>query len=84
MSHSHARDVLLKERWSSDSIEDLYIEYIDRGAADDRSILQGSEIVHIGRSFLELSGGSNISFHRVTRIYRGKELIWERFLKGGP
>jgi len=84
MSSGLPRDVLLKERWSSGSIEDLSIEYLNRGAPGDRSFISGSDIVHLGRSFMERSDGTKIPFHRVTAIFRNDASIWGRTVKEAP
>ena len=84
MSRVLPRDVLLKERWTVGSLEDLSIEYINRGAPGDRSSISGSDIVNLGRSFMELTDGTKIPFHRVTAILRKKNSIWERTIRAAP
>lgn len=84
MSHVLPRDVLLKERWTVSSLDGLSVEYINRGAPGDRSIIYGSDITNLGRSFMELTDGTKIPFHRVTAILRQKNSIWERPIKAAP
>ena len=70
MSIRSPRDALLELRWANGSLSGVYIAIIDRGSPDDRSIIDGPMIVHIGRSFMDLEGGTKIPFHRVTEVKR--------------
>ncbi|MBN1389927.1 MAG: DUF504 domain-containing protein [Candidatus Thermoplasmatota archaeon] len=83
MSNYLPRDILLRERWSKDDLARTSVEYVDRGAPAERSVLSGASISHIGRSFLEIDDDKMIPFHRLTRIFFGDECIWERSITGG-
>ena len=78
MTERFIRDALLKRKWSDEDLDELTIEYISRGSPGDRARFHGHEILHIGRSFVELSEGTMIPFHRMTGIFKGDELIWSR------
>lgn len=78
MTERFIRDVLLKRKWSEEDLDELSIVYISRGAPGDRSVFKGSDIVHIGKSFIEFSDGNLIPYHRMLEIYKKEELIWSR------
>ena len=78
MTERFIRDALLKSKWSRGDLEELTVIYISRGSPDNRSEFKGSEIEHIGKSFVELSEGTKIPFHRMIEIQRGTETIWSR------
>ena len=63
------------------SFEEVYVEYIDRGAPGDRSGVGGGEISQLDRDYMVIEsteGQSFIPYHRVTAIrYRGR-LLWDR------
>ncbi|MGA1872743.1 MAG: DUF504 domain-containing protein [Thermoplasmatota archaeon] len=81
MIEGTARDVLLKQKWSGGGLSDIIIEYLDRGSPGDVGIIAGSDVDHIGRSFVELLDGTKIPFHRLMRIKEMDILIWERKVK---
>jgi uncharacterized protein (UPF0248 family) len=80
MTERFVRDTLLKRKWSDsdNGLQELSIVYVSRGSPGDISRFQGSEIDHIGRSFVELIGGTMIPYHRIVEVYKGKDLIWSR------
>lgn len=70
------RSVLNRLKWTKD-LSGVEIWYRHRGAPGDMRMLDGSEILSIGRSFLETATAS-IPYHRILKItYRG-ELVFDR------
>ncbi|MDD1741897.1 MAG: DUF504 domain-containing protein [Methanotrichaceae archaeon] len=61
--------------------EKVRIEYVNRGAIGDRTEIQGSEIIEVGKFGLEVTSEKAsilIPFHRIRRItYEGK-VLWEK------
>jgi uncharacterized protein (UPF0248 family) len=76
-----AREVLLEMKWSGYGIHDITISYVSRGSPGDIALIGGMEISKIDRSFLILSDGTHIPFHRLRKIENDKEILWIR--KGG-
>ena len=81
MTERFARDVLLRSKWSNDSLDHISIIYISRGSEGGRDSLRGDEIEHIGRSFLELKDGGMIPFHRITGIQMDGKMVWSRKIR---
>ena len=73
---SNIRDILNRIKWTKD-IDKISIWYVHRGAPDDTKILDGSEIIHVGRSFLETKSAS-IPFHRILKIVYDDEVLFDR------
>ena len=78
MTERFIRDALLKSKWSRGDLKELTITYISRGSPGDRSEFKGSEIQNIGRSFVELTEGTMIPFHRMVEIHKGDDIRWSR------
>jgi uncharacterized protein (UPF0248 family) len=85
------RDVLNKIRWDEGeaALAELEIWYLHRGAPDDTMVIAGRDVKDIERSYLVLRAGeqeTRIPFHRVLRIVRGPQTVWERRAKApaGP
>ena len=75
------RSTLNELRWRHDALEEAVIHYVHRGAPGDRAILRGEDITELGRSFITVvrdGEESMIPYHRVFRIDRAEEVIWER------
>ena len=57
------------------------VTYIDRGAPNDRSVVEGPKIGLLDRDYLEAvseEGTRPVPYHRITEIsYRGR-VIWDR------
>ena len=76
MTARTARDVLLKARWG-EGLEGYLVIIKDRLSLSGRSIINGSSIRGIGRSYIEMDD-SRIPFHRVLEIEHNGEIVWSR------
>jgi len=63
------------------SFEEVWVEYINRGAPGDRASTSGREISQLDRDYMVIEsprGQSFIPYHRITAIrYQGR-LLWDR------
>ncbi len=66
----------IKWRYSPE-LEGVEIWYLHRGAPDDTKIIEGSEVINIGRDVLETESAS-IPYHRIRRIIFNGKLIFDR------
>lgn len=48
------------------------------GAPGDRKSIAGERVTAMGRSFFEVDGETQIPYHRVQRILRGTEVLYDR------
>lgn len=64
-------------RWSN-SLEELEICYLHRGAPGDLKCINGGEITSLGRSFFEISNRTKIPYHRIRTIKKGEAIIFAR------
>lgn len=75
------RATLNELKWRWQALDEARIVYKHRGAPDDEATAEGSDIVALGRSFITLErpeGTVQLPYHRVFRIDRGDEEIWNR------
>lgn len=78
---SGPRAQLNELKWHHDALAEAIVHYVHRGAPGDRAAIDGEDIVDLGRSFITIrtpDGQGKIPYHRVFRIDRGQETIWER------
>jgi uncharacterized protein (UPF0248 family) len=57
------------------------VEYVDRGAPDDRSEVSGSDIRVLDAYYFEIAseqGVKNIPYHRIRKLMYNGETVWER------
>jgi len=55
------------------------VDYVDRGAPDDRSKVQGDRIVALDAQYLEVDAGTHVAcipYHRVRQIRYEGETMW--------
>ena len=83
----YPREALNRLRWTEgEDLDDATIWYVHRGALGGVVSISGSDIISLGRSFIQVEGAS-IPYHRITRVeYRGgvifdKEAERRRHLK---
>lgn len=66
---------------------DVIVCYVDRGAPDDCSCVEGDRITHLDSYYMEITsprGLTAIPYHRIREIrYRG-EILWKKPLLPGP
>lgn len=73
-----SRDILNELKWTrSKSLERAEIFYVHRGAPNDYKIIEGEEILDLGRSFIKLEDG-HIPYHRIFQIVYEGEVIFSR------
>lgn len=75
------REVLNELKWRHGALEEAVIHYVHRGAPNDERVVGGADVLRLETSFLILRdrhGEASIPYHRVFRILRGGEVVWER------
>ena len=70
------RDILNEIKWTKD-LKKAEIWYIHRGAPNDTQIISGSEVMSIGKSFMDTTTAS-IPYHRIFKIVYDGQVIFER------
>jgi uncharacterized protein (UPF0248 family) len=76
--------VLSQLEWAEGiALDRLQFVVVDRGAPDDRRLLEAPEVVGRDRSYLHLQGGGRIPYHRVLEIRTDDRVIWRRETKKG-
>ena len=63
------------------------IEYIDRGAPGDRSIINGDQILNMEHGGMEIKSGLTnkfIPFHRIRRIIYNGKIMWDKSEDSSP
>jgi len=75
--------VLSRLEWGENvALEDLEFLVIDRGAPGDRRVLASPEVEGRDRSYLHLTGGGRVPYHRVLEVRRDGEVLWRREVAG--
>ncbi len=71
--------VLSQLEWG-EGIDPHQLEYlvVDRGAPDDRRVLSYPEVTGRDRSYLHLSGGGRVPYHRVLEVRMEGRVLWAR------
>jgi len=70
------RDLLNKLKWNKQaSFDKIKIFYESRGCPDDMGCIEGSEIINIGKYFLETEKGS-IPYHRIRKIEQNGKILF--------
>ncbi|HLE47558.1 MAG TPA: RNA repair domain-containing protein [Candidatus Thermoplasmatota archaeon] len=80
MRRGTAKDALARLRWKDDvgRWSEVRIIIRHRGAPRDEKPVSGSALTRLGTSFFEVDGETQIPYHRILRIYRGDELVYDR------
>lgn len=80
------RSILNKLKWTNQDFSKVEIWYIHRGAPDDTRIVNGKDIIEIGKAFLELSNehgeGVGIPYHRIFRIVADGKVVYDKHQRG--
>jgi uncharacterized protein (UPF0248 family) len=58
-------------------LDKIIIYYLHRGSPNNIKMLNGVEIVKIGKSFIE-TNSSHIPFHRILEIKYGDKILFDR------
>lgn len=83
---SGPRATLNEVKWRYDALDEVTVFYEHRGAPDDRASFSGADIVELGRSFMTVRRPDDevkIPYHRIERIDRDGEKIFDRDEMGG-
>jgi len=60
---------------------EVQVEYVDRGAPGDRSLVRGKDIVNLDIYYFEVAsehGLNYIPYHRLRKLVYFSNTIWER------
>lgn len=74
------KDALERLKWK-ERLEDwsaVRVVIRHRGAPGDEKTIPGDQITGLGTSFFEVDGETQIPYHRILRVHRGSELVYER------
>ena len=78
------REALNKLKWHSKfSLRDSKITITHRGAPRNVRVIDGKDILELGRSFMHVTspeGKAEIPYHRIIQIEVGGRVLWQ---KGG-
>lgn len=75
------REVLNELRWRDASLAEAEIWFVHRGAPGDERVVAGKDVARLASWYLVLRderGDTTIPYHRVFRIARAGEILWER------
>lgn len=76
------RDVLNKLKWGGeDELQSSRVTILHRGAPKDKRIIEGSDILELGRGFMRVAsseGEVEIPYHRILRIEAHGHILWEK------
>jgi uncharacterized protein (UPF0248 family) len=68
-------------KWASKNLDKAQVTILHRGAPGDRRLIDGGEILELGRGFMRVrspEGEVEIPYHRVLRIEVEGRAVWER------
>ena len=72
----YIRDILNEIKWTKE-LANVRLWYIHRGAPNDTMVLLGSDIVNIGKSYVETKNAS-IPYHRIILVKYDQQVLFER------
>jgi uncharacterized protein (UPF0248 family) len=80
MRRGTAKDALAQIRWKEGAADWSGVDVTIRhhGAPRDRKTIVGKRISGLGRSFFEVDGETQIPYHRILRIARDGEVLYDR------
>lgn len=74
------REILNELKWHPKlKLQDARITIAHRGAPNDKRVIQGGEVLELGRSFMRVAspeGEVEIPYHRVLRIEAQGKMLW--------
>lgn len=71
------RDLLNEIKWTKD-LQKIEIWYLHRGAPHDTKKIQGTEIISLGKSFLETTTAT-VPYHRIIKIIYDDKTMFDRW-----
>jgi uncharacterized protein (UPF0248 family) len=60
---------------------EVSVEYVNRGAPGDRSVVQGDHILKLEQGGMEIDSDKGMTFipyHRIRRLIYGGKIVWEK------
>jgi len=75
------REVLNKLKWGGEALQSARVTILHRGAPNDKRIIEGKDILELGRGFMRVAspeGEVEIPYHRILRIETGRHVLWEK------
>lgn len=76
------RDVLNKLKWGGgDELQSARVTILHRGAPNDKRVIEGKDILELGRGFMSIAGPEGeveIPYHRIQRIKVRGRILWQR------
>lgn len=73
---TYPRQALNRIRWGAGSLQGVVVTYVHRGGREDLAEVSGEDIKELGRSFFTV-GDARIPYHRVIRIEREGEVVYQ-------
>ncbi len=74
--------MLNKLKWSGEvELQSAKITILHRGAPNDKRVIEGSDILELGRGFMHVAspeGEVEIPYHRILRIEARGRVLWEK------
>lgn len=74
--------MLNKLKWGGeDELQSAKVTILHRGAPDDKRVIEGSDILELGRGFMHVvspEGEVEIPYHRILRIEARGRVLWEK------
>ena len=75
-----SREELNRLKWTG-GLEHARVTILHRGAPSDKRVVEGREIIELGRGFVRVgSPGSEVEipYHRILRIEARGKLLWQK------
>ena len=76
------REMLNKLKWGGeDELQIAKVTILHRGAPNDKRVIEGSDILELGRGFMHVAspeGEVEIPYHRILRIEARGEILWRK------
>lgn len=75
------REALNKLKWGGSDLQSVKVTILHRGAPSDKRVIEGREILELGKGFMSVvspEGEVEIPYHRILRIDSGGRVFWEK------
>jgi uncharacterized protein (UPF0248 family) len=75
------KEVLNKLKWQSADLKDSKITIVHRGAPRNIRIIDGADIIELGRSFMRVASPeeeAEIPYHRIIQIEVKGKILWQK------